>query len=363
MFENWLRLKVAYRLFFKDALLNIIHDPETGFPKDEKTVYEILLELRIREEPRLSHIITKSQWDTICHVCISEDESTETSCDDPCLKKGVSRIRTFDIPTMLAMIMGLSDLPPPKGAHGWRQELPRLGDGSRGAAVLLTKQFHGKMMKLSVRDVKDEDQANDLWDEMDIMLTGLNYKNISDFQKTRDAKLVKYYKVIFKVVIEYYEKIHKLLVEKQEQSATDRKRKPCQNNIMTRSEFETLKEGIEHYLENMDQSILGESAFEAISKISEYQGLVEQCITHDEELSQQNENTDENDENYDDGGSSEDNEQMLTCVVEGMKLHISGNIEDEDSKILTGYKRCDVTQLLLNNFRNIDFPKLAIWFP
>lgn len=331
MFENWIRLKVAYRLFFKDALLNIIHDPETGFPKDEKAAYEILLELRIREEPRLSHIITKAQWNTICHVCINEDESTETSCEDPCPKAGVSRIRTFDIPTMLAMIMGLSDLPPPKGMHGWRQELPKLGDGSRGAAVLLIKQFHGKMMELSVRDVKDEDQAGELWDEMDIMLTGLQYKKIVDFHKTRDTELIKYYKVIFKVVIDYYETIHKQFEEKQEQLTTNGKRKPSPPNTITRSEFDTLKEGIEHYLENMDQSILGESAFEAIIKINEYQGLVEQCLLQQEEQSsRQNENV--KIENDGDEGSSEDNEQMLTCVVEGIKLHISGNIEDEDSK-------------------------------
>ena len=332
MIEYWLRLKVAYRLFFKDALLNIIHENDIGFPKDEKSAYDILTVLRKKEESRLSHIITKAQWDTICHVCVGNPETSPSSptCDDPCPKAGVSRIRTFDIPTMLAMIIGLSDLPPPKGSHGWIQELPRLGDGSRGAAVLLVKQLNAKMTDLSVRDVKNEDQSNELWEEMDILLTGLKYKNIADFHKTRDAELMKYYKVVLKVVLDYYETVHQRLQQRNQKGG-----RPSSgtNTIITRLEFETLKEGIEHYLEDMDQSILGESAFESITRIDEYQKLIELHLVEDEERSQQSQSQNMSSIANDDG-SNEDNEQMLTCVVEGMKLHISGNIEDEDSKSL-----------------------------
>ena len=331
MFENWLRVKIAYRLFFKDALLGILHDEKIGFPTDPEIAYAALFELRKEEEPRLSHIITKAQWDAICHLCSLEDtEDASFKCKEPCPKKGVSRIRTFDIQTMIAMIRGLSDLPPPKGSQGWNQEFPKFGDGGRGAGVLLVKQLDEKMANLSVREVKTDEQLHELLDEMEIVLVALKYRNFGEFLKLKamEGNMGKYYKVVLKVVIELYESIKQQFLEHEQTTEMKQERKKMNRDaIISKLEFETLKEGIEHYLEEMDQSVLGESAFEAISRINECQQFIDKKLTEIENQQQLKQKENDNVE-----ALNEDVEQLLTCVVEGMKLHISGNIQDEDSK-------------------------------
>jgi len=301
MFEFWLRATTAYRLFVKDALLGILHDDSIkGVPRDETEAYEVFLKLRIDEEENIGNVLSPSQWDSICHVCTEED------CEEPCTKKGRTRTKSFDIPTIISLIIVLlTDLAPPKGKRGWSQPIPRLGDGGRAANILLAKQLYARIKTTSIRDIKNDEQLEDLLEEIEIILIGLQYKNIQAFYKMSTTSMGKYYKMVLQILDEKHDKMAE------------------PKSKVSLLEFETLKEGFEEYLRSMDQKVLGDSAYTMIS------GMVQKQLSIAKKLEEMDELSSLADvQNLEDG--NEDNEQMLRCVVEGMKLHMSGDVEDEE---------------------------------
>ena len=308
MFEYWLRTTTAHRLFVKDALLGILHDEAiNGVPRDEAEAYEVFLKLRIDEEENLGSILTPTQWDTVCHVC------TEGGCEEPCTKKGSTRTKSLDIPTIITLIIALlTDLAPPKGRRGWSQPTPKLGDGGRAANILLARQLHTRIKASSIRDLKNEEQYEDLLEEIEIILIGLRYKNIQAFYKMKTTSMGKYYKMVLQ-----------LLDEKHDKMAEPKTK-------VSPLEFETLKEGFENYLRSMDQKALADSAYTIISGMVQKQYSIAKKLEEMEELSSSTDDI-ENLENR-----NEDNEQMLRCVVEGMKLHMAGDVEDEEGLFCSG---------------------------
>ena len=67
--QNWMRLSVTNQICIKEALIDILHDPNDGVSKDKQTFCALLVVFKSKEEKNLEKVIKPFQWEILCHVC------------------------------------------------------------------------------------------------------------------------------------------------------------------------------------------------------------------------------------------------------------------------------------------------------
>jgi len=173
--ENWMRVALANKICTTNALLNLLHE-ELGFTKNPKILHKLFTDLKGRKQQTLSRIIKAHQWDIFCHDC-------SANCTTPCPKEGVTKLKDFDITNLAIIYRNLKNILPnmdKKKVSDFLNTYLSFVDRACGIRNFLMHSS-AEPMKRAV--------FYDKWNEIRIVLSGLDYCEMKLFNELKTCSL------------------------------------------------------------------------------------------------------------------------------------------------------------------------------
>ena len=163
--EHWIRCIIAIYHHLRNALLDILHDPDNGLPRDPKDLYDKLKkELNKNKFSKLIKTLSDQQIAILMPSC---KRSNSQEWDNTLI---IAIIRNF-----------YQGLDPPKGEDGWQTKKPEDDDLSLAAYLVLAREIRNFFVHNVMDKFKKLSDFKLQWDAIRTILVGLKYKNMADF--------------------------------------------------------------------------------------------------------------------------------------------------------------------------------------
>lgn len=166
-YEHWIRCIIAINHHIRNALLDILHDPENGLPRNSKKLYnELEKEYEKGKNNKLKYLIKKK--------ILSTEEINLLMPDS-----GISNSQDWDITVIIVVIRNFyKGLKAPKGGWG---TIPNDDDISLAAYLVLAREIRNLFFHSVMDKFKPLSELEFQMKTIKKILVGLAYKNIDDF--------------------------------------------------------------------------------------------------------------------------------------------------------------------------------------
>ena len=183
--DYWIRVNLALEFFVKEALIRVLHNPDndpsySGLPEDPVQLYQHMT--RCQGNRNYRHL-KPDQWALLCP------------------KSGQSNSKEWDITLLICVIRNESTLSGP--VAGWTDGPTALTDITKGGFVNRARIIRNLLKHGSVEAISTEFQFDGNWDEIEKILIGLNYQNMTDFHELKTKSLDKHNGEIRKMVTSF----------------------------------------------------------------------------------------------------------------------------------------------------------------
>ena len=178
----WMRVSVAGKIHKPLALIDLLYIV-FGLPKAGCQLFNLLINFKNNLPKKLKKLIRKDQWDLLCHDCNNQAVPCPTSCP----KQGVSDLNDLDVTTLAILYRNIEHIIPaitPQLMQLKAQYKPIVEQACEDRNLLM--HFSSKNMT--------QKEFDDRWNSTENCLNGMNYANMSDFNKMKTCLLDKYYK-------------------------------------------------------------------------------------------------------------------------------------------------------------------------
>ena len=184
--DYWIRANLALEFFVKEALIRVLHnlnhDPSySGLSRDPVELYKHMKSCLDRD--RSKYRLKPNQWDLLCPA------------------SGQSDSKEWDITLLVCVIRNELTLSGP-GA-GWIDGPTALTDITKGGFVNRARIIRNLLKHGSVKAISTEPQFDGYWDEIEKILIGLDYQNMTDFRELKTKSLDKHNGEIRKMVTSF----------------------------------------------------------------------------------------------------------------------------------------------------------------
>ena len=183
--DYWIRVNLALEFFVKEAVIRVLHnldnDPSySGLPRDPVQLYQHMT--RCRGNRNYRHL-KADQWALLCPT------------------SGQSDSKEWDITLLVCVIR--NELALLRPLAGWIDEPTALTDITKGGFVNRARIIRNILKHESVEAISTELQFDGNWDEIEKILIGLNYQNMTDFHELKTKSLDKHNGEIRKMVTSF----------------------------------------------------------------------------------------------------------------------------------------------------------------
>ena len=167
------------------ALDHIIHNDHNdhsykGLPKDEVQLFKELVLFKQKYETALKGVIYEDQWNILCP------------------QSGKSNIKSADVTLKVNVIRyNLPGLPPPSSPKAWKVKTVQ-NPGNKAEFCIVARELRNRTKHGTISDLKNVDQFNSRWDEIEAVLKGLKYRDMVTFYELKTGPLDPYINQIFK---------------------------------------------------------------------------------------------------------------------------------------------------------------------
>ena len=180
--DYWIRVNLALEFCVKEALIHVLHnldnDPSySGLPRDPVQLFQHMT--RCRGNRNYKHL-KADQWVLLCPA------------------SGQSESKEWDITLLVCVIRNETSLKP---LGGWKNPSPN--DNTKGGFLDRARHLRNLLKHGSFEKISTELQFDGHWNEIEKILIGLNYQNMTEFHELKTKSLDKHDVEIQKMVTSF----------------------------------------------------------------------------------------------------------------------------------------------------------------
>ena len=162
--KNGVICYLAVNYHCQQSLLEVLHS--NGIPADPEELYKFFDTPNNKAE--IHQLIKKKVLkDDQVNLLLPQNQRTFS--------------QKWDITLICVVIINCSTLPPPKG--GWKIKVPDPTDVSAASYVVKIRNRRNNTNHQTLDSLKDEKTFNDTFNEVEVLLVGLNYTKLVEFQE------------------------------------------------------------------------------------------------------------------------------------------------------------------------------------